>query len=75
MKEPRKAESEVVLLPVDQVAEMLQVSTRTLWRLQSEGKIIGPVKIGRSVRWRKDQLLRWIEAGCPPCSDKSSGDC
>jgi excisionase family DNA binding protein len=57
---------EPVLLPASHVAKMLQVSTRTLWRLLAAGKLIDPVKLGRSVRWRKDELMQWIAAGCPP---------
>lgn len=60
---------EPVLLPASQVARMLQVSTRTLWRLLAAGKLIDPIKLGRSVRWRKDELTTWIAAGCPPRSD------
>jgi excisionase family DNA binding protein len=69
----KKAEG-AVLLPAERVAEMLQVSTRTLWRLQNAGRLIGPVRLGRSVRWRKDELLRWIAAGCPACSDWQEGE-
>ena len=63
-----------VLLPAERVAEMLQVSTRTLWRLLNGGKLIGPVRLGRSVRWRKDELLRWIADGCPARSDRQEGE-
>jgi excisionase family DNA binding protein len=57
---------EPVLLSANHVAKMLQVSTRTLWRLLAAGKLISPIKLGRSVRWRKDELLKWIADGCPP---------
>ncbi len=63
-----------LLLSAKRVAEMLQVSTRTLWRLLSDGRLIDPVRIGRSVRWRKDELLRWIAAGCPPRSKWQEGE-
>ena len=59
------------LLPAKHVAKLLQISTRTLWRLLSAGKIITPIKLGRSVRWRKEELMRWIAAGCPPHSKQS----
>jgi excisionase family DNA binding protein len=57
---------DVVLLPASHVAKLLKVSTRTLWRLVAAGKLVRPIKIGRSVRWRKDELMQWISAGCPP---------
>ena len=65
-------DSEPVLLPASRVAKMLQVSTRTLWRLLAADKIINPVKLGRSVRWRKDELMKWIAAGCPPRSQSQN---
>jgi excisionase family DNA binding protein len=63
-------DGEAVLLSANRVAKMLQVSTRTLWRLHAAGKVVGPVKIGRSVRWRKDELMQWIAAGCPARSQQ-----
>jgi excisionase family DNA binding protein len=69
-----ESDQEPVLLPASKVARMLQVSTRTLWRLLAAGKMINPIKLGRSVRWRKDELMKWIAAGCPPRSqDKKEG--
>lgn len=53
------------LIPVREVATILNVSVRTVWRLISEGKIIAPVRVGRSVRWRRAELILWIEQGCP----------
>lgn len=60
------SEPEAILLRAQHVAKLLNISTRTLWRLEAAGKLIGPIKIGRSVRWRKDELMQWIAAGCPP---------
>ena len=68
-----ESDREPVLLSANHVAKMLQVSTRTLWRLQAAGKLIGPIKLGRSVRWRRDELMRWIAAGCPPQSQEKEG--
>jgi excisionase family DNA binding protein len=62
---PSDAGEEPVLLSARQVAKLLQISQRTLWRLLSAGAIISPVKLGRSVRWRKDELIQWVADGCP----------
>lgn len=48
-----------------ELAELLQISTRTLWRLRSAGKLIEPIKLGGSTRWRLDQVQTWIAEGCP----------
>lgn len=52
------------LLTARQVASILNVSTRTLWRLKSAGKLPGAVRVGGSVRWRKNDLREWIAGGC-----------
>ncbi len=57
--------SEPVLLTVKEVAEMLGLSERTVYRLADVGKMPRPVKIGAAVRWRKKELDTWIEDGCP----------
>lgn len=54
-----------VLLTAEEVAAMLGVSERTLWRLLSAGKIPQPVRIGRNTRWRVAEIRDWIEKGCP----------
>jgi excisionase family DNA binding protein len=49
----------------DELAAALQVSTRTLYRLDSSGKLPRPVSVGRSLRWRRDEILAWLAAGAP----------
>ncbi len=53
------------LISALELAKLLQVSTRTLWRLRSAGKLIKPIKIGGSTRWRLDEVQAWIAEGCP----------
>jgi excisionase family DNA binding protein len=53
------------LLTASQVASMLSVSRRQVWRLASAGILPGRVKIGKLVRWRRDEIERWIVKGCP----------
>jgi predicted DNA-binding transcriptional regulator AlpA len=49
-------------------AEALSVSPRTLWGLTHPRGPIRPVRIGRSVRYARAELQRWIdtqqEEGC-----------
>jgi excisionase family DNA binding protein len=58
-------ERTAVLIPAEEVATMLGVSERTLWRLLSAGKLPEPVRIGRNTRWRAAEVRDWIEQGCP----------
>lgn len=57
---------EPLLISADDLARLLQVSTRTLWRLRSSGKLLEPIKIGGNTRWRLDEVRQWIADGCPP---------
>jgi predicted DNA-binding transcriptional regulator AlpA len=58
-------EGDPPLLAVEDVGRLLSVSTRTVWRLRSEGKLPKPVKLRGTVRWNAAEIRRWIDAGCP----------
>ena len=45
----------------DEAAQMLGVSTTTLWRYCRDGVVPKPVKLGGSTRWRVDELEAAIE--------------
>ena len=53
------------LISADQVAKLLDVSPRTVWRLKDSGRMPKPMKIGSLVRWPRDEIETWIESGCP----------
>lgn len=53
-----------LLINAGEFARILGVSPRTLWRLLSAGKLIQPIRIGGSTRWRAAEVRRWIEDGC-----------
>ena len=54
-----------LLITVDQVAELLQVSSRTVWRLRSKGDLPAPLRVAGGIRWRLFEIQAWIDAGCP----------
>lgn len=56
---------EPTLVRAIEVASMLQVSIRTLWRLRSAGQLPSPIRLGGAVRWPIDDIKKWIAAGCP----------
>ncbi len=56
--------STVQLLTIEQVAELTQVSARTLRRLHERGKVPPAVRVGRALRWRESDIRKWIERGC-----------
>ena len=53
-----------LLLSVEQIAALLGVSTRTVWRLASTFRMPQPLRLGRVVRWRSKDISIWVEAGC-----------
>jgi len=64
------------LLTLEQASDLLNVGMRSLHRWSSIGKAPRPVKItpGRRgcVRWRRGELLAWIEQGCPDLREQPS---
>lgn len=55
------------LLSVGQVAELLQCSSRTVYRLADSGHMPRPRKLGNLVRWPWSEIQEWIANGCPRC--------
>lgn len=60
---PQRVDAE--LIDAEKLAAMLSVSQRTLYRLKRNGYLPTPIRLGGSVRWRKQDVCTWIEAGCP----------
>lgn len=49
------------LLGVEAVAELLGVSTRTVWDLRAQGRFAPATKVGRRVFWRREKITAWLE--------------
>ncbi len=56
---------QAALLDVEAVAELLDCSTRHVYRLADAGRLPRPVKLGALVRWPRTDLNDWLAAGCP----------
>lgn len=54
-----------MLVPIGDVAAMLALSRRTVFRLADAGKLPPPLRIGGSLRWRLADVRQWIADGCP----------
>jgi len=48
------------LLNVDQVAELLGISKRSVWRHRNDGTIPSPIQVAGSTRWRKTDLANFL---------------
>ncbi len=53
------------LLTAKTVGEMLSLSKRQIFRLNSCGKLPKPLRIGGSVRWAESTIAKWLAAGAP----------
>jgi predicted DNA-binding transcriptional regulator AlpA len=54
-----------IAISARQLSQMLGVSLRQCWRLSSAGKLPKPIRLGGSVRWNRQEVTDWFEAGCP----------
>jgi excisionase family DNA binding protein len=54
-----------ILVTVDEAAEICKMSRSTFYKLRAAGKTPRCVKLGALTRWRRQELLDWIKAGCP----------
>jgi prophage regulatory protein len=52
------------LINAVQLAKLLSISERTLYRLKAGGHLPPTVNLGGSVRWRVTDIRRWIDGGC-----------
>ena len=56
---------ESVLLNSSKAAELLGCSRPTLYNWHIYGHLPVPIVIRRHLHWKREELLRWLEAGCP----------
>ena len=54
-----------LLIDSAEVARLTSLSPRSVWRLHAAGGIPLAVKVGGRRLWQRDQIVAWIEAGCP----------
>ena len=58
------------LLDVNQVAALLNCSSRHIYRLSDAAKMPRPVKLGNLVRWSRHVIETWIDNGCQSCREE-----
>lgn len=62
----RKAEKIVpILYTAREAAAFCMISESNWYKLNRKGYIPRPVRIGTMYRWRKNDLVDWVAAGCP----------
>lgn len=53
------------MITIDELATILGMSKRTVWRLLAAEEIPEPIRLGGSTRWPLAEVESWIAAGCP----------
>ena len=56
---------EPLALSAVELARLLGVSLRHVRRLDSAGKLPKPIRLGRAVRWRVNEVNDWMAVGAP----------
>ena len=54
------------LLRIEDVCTLLRTTKRSVYRLADAGKMPFGLKLGGMRRWRRAELMAWLQAGCPP---------
>ena len=54
-----------LLLKAPEVASLLNVSERSVHSWSANGRMPPSIHVGRSARWRRADIERWLGAGCP----------
>jgi len=53
------------LLSANELAKVLSLSKRQIFRLNSSHKIPKPIHIGGSIRWAENTISDWLAVGAP----------
>ena len=63
------------LLCDSDVGTLLGISRRSVHRLNSQGDLPSPIRLPglRAIRWRRSDLLAWIDGGCPEGGGSEGG--
>ena len=64
-KSAQTATVERLAIPASKVAELLNVSERHVWALNSSDRLPQPIRLGRRVLWSRAEIAAWLEAGAP----------
>ena len=65
-RNPKSHKPDFACLRASSVAEMLDISTRTLYRKVSRGEFPGPLRIGQgTTRWRLRDVEAYLDQGRP----------
>lgn len=50
-----------ILLDIKEVSELIKRSRSTIYKMEAKGEFPEPLKLGASTRWKRDEVVAWIE--------------
>lgn len=54
-----------LLINSNALSKLLNLSQRTIYVMEKEGRMPVAIRVGKAVRWGLDEIKAWIDAGCP----------
>jgi len=63
--EPTAENLQPLLLSATDAASLIGIGRSLFWSMHSAGKVPLPVGLGKRRLWRRSELERWVDAGCP----------
>lgn len=60
------------LLTAREVAHVLRISERSVWRLCAEKKLPAPLHVGGAARWKKMDIEEWFQSATQKRDSKQS---
>lgn len=54
-----------ILFTTKEAAAFCMISESSFYKLNKKRMVPKPLRIGTMYRWRKNDLVSWVEAGCP----------
>jgi len=55
---------QALAISAKELAELLSLSPRTVWRYRSAGKLPKPVCVGASIRWKLSDITLFLKCDC-----------
>lgn len=49
------------LMTAEELAQMLGVSLRTIWRMRSARQLPPPINVRACTRWKRSDIARWLD--------------
>lgn len=74
MEKLKRQQADHLALSADEAARLLGISSRHLRTLHAKGCFPRAIRLGRSVRWYRNDIESWLADGAPQVGAKGGPD-